>query len=221
MVLITGLLVPAAQGQTFYTDRNLWLAAVTNVSTQALEGLAPAGTSVINFNLSGGISVQTFSGGGSDVYAESKTYASGKFSLNGTDDLRSTFTASNSKETIFSLTSNPTAIGIDTGFRSFTSGPEVQSQTVGIYTSGSFAIGSLFDPGAFATGFVGVVYTGPIGQIRFFPSSNGVVNQVFDNISTATAATTTSTPEPGSLALLIGLGISGAGFLVRRRRRVS
>ena len=29
----------------------------------------------------------------------------------------------------------------------------------------------------------------------------------------------TSTPEPGSLALLAGLGLSGAGFLLRRRRK--
>ena len=40
----------------------------------------------------------------------------------------------------------------------------------------------------------------------------------FDNIVVGAAVTTT--PEPGSVALLVGMGMTGAGFLVRRRRNI-
>ena len=48
----------------------------------------------------------------------------------------------------------------------------------------------------------------------FTGSSSVVDNLTFNYV----APSASSTPEPGSLALLIGLGASGAGFLVRRRR---
>lgn len=46
---------------------------------------------------------------------------------------------------------------------------------------------------------------------------HNVTGSNVDEIRVLTAAT----PEPGSIALLVGMGISGAGFLARRRRRAN
>ena len=40
-----------------------------------------------------------------------------------------------------------------------------------------------------------------------------------DNISVTSVPTPAVTPEPGSVALLVGMGLSGAGFLARRRKQ--
>ena len=41
----------------------------------------------------------------------------------------------------------------------------------------------------------------------------------FDNIVLDGGVTTPTTPEPGSIALLVGFGVAGAGFLRKRRTR--
>ncbi len=49
-----------------------------------------------------------------------------------------------------------------------------------------------------------------------FTVSNDPDYTLLDDISVTAVA---AVPEPGSLALLIGMGLSGAGFLVRRRKQ--
>ncbi|MCW3101087.1 MAG: hypothetical protein JWL77_6705 [Chthonomonadaceae bacterium] len=41
----------------------------------------------------------------------------------------------------------------------------------------------------------------------------------FDNIVVNTSVVVAATPEPGSVALLVGMSVTGAGFVMRRKRR--
>jgi len=43
---------------------------------------------------------------------------------------------------------------------------------------------------------------------------------IVDNVAIASAGPA-ATPEPGSVALLVGMGISGAGLLTRRRKQAA
>ncbi len=58
----------------------------------------------------------------------------------------------------------------------------------------------------------GFTYTPMEGQPGFVAGADGPVTYILHSDSPAV-------PEPGSLALLMGIGVSGAGFAVRRLRR--
>lgn len=71
-------------------------------------------------------------------------------------------------------------------------------------------------PTAFYTNVVtiteGDAYTPTAGQPGFVTGAGGPVTYILNS-------DIESVPEPGSVAMLVGMGVTGAGFLVRRRRK--
>ncbi len=69
-----------------------------------------------------------------------------------------------------------------------------------------------------AGGGIGEYSSGAIAQLRIYNSvlSPGQIA----TISANPLANPTATPEPGNVALLLGMGLSGAGFCARRRKSV-
>lgn len=93
----------------------------------------------------------------------------------------------------------------------------------------------LYNPGAgnllldirnFSAGFTGFVdaasdsSASPQIRLNFVDNSTTTPTGLVQSAGAVTQFTfqSASVPEPGSVALLVGMGISGAGFLVRRRR---
>ena len=65
----------------------------------------------------------------------------------------------------------------------------------------------------------GLVATGATTQLRFLSLDTGTnAGPALDNVVVVQATGPGATPEPGSVALLIGLGVSGSVFALRRRR---
>lgn len=73
--------------------------------------------------------------------------------------------------------------------------------------------------GVMAGGMNDALYINGVGTGGIFKSNNGIINTSGGNGEIVLSYTVVAVPEPGSVALLVGMGISGAGFLVRRRRR--
>ena len=65
------------------------------------------------------------------------------------------------------------------------------------------------------TTFTGFSNLGTITSLTITPQTNHFV--LIDNLAFGKPRIQ-ATPEPGSIALLVGMSVSGAGFLVRRRR---
>jgi len=77
------------------------------------------------------------------------------------------------------------------------------------YTTLDDPLSSLLAGGTYVTGISGNLVVG-----NYYDSVTGLANGFSYEINS-----TPSTPEPGSLALLAGLGIAGAGFVRKRRNR--
>ena len=65
--------------------------------------------------------------------------------------------------------------------------------------------------------YYGLAYSTPLNLFSLDQNSNIVATG--PQGTTGFASGPTITPEPGSLALLVGMGVTGAGFLSRRRRK--
>ena len=114
------------------------------------------------------------------------------------------------------------AAGFNTGFSFYYADQIGFTGTVNVY-SGLNATGSLLatlslpsTPNPYTVFVpVGVTFAGTAHSVDF----GGSVNSIgFDNITINSAIP--GVPEPGSIALMIGMGTTGAGFLAHRRRRV-
>ena len=71
-----------------------------------------------------------------------------------------------------------------------------------------------FTPVSITTGFQSGINT-----LTFNVNNSGGVTGLQFNATATASATSTAVPEPGSIALLVGLGVTGAGFLARKRRK--
>lgn len=82
-----------------------------------------------------------------------------------------------------------------------------------------FTTAPLLDSGGFSFSVNGTGNSG--SQVNVLYLSHSIYTENSSNVGlgsfTATNVTGAAVPEPGSVALLVGLGISGAGFLSRRR----
>jgi hypothetical protein len=81
--------------------------------------------------------------------------------------------------------------------------------TVNVAGTGSTNAGT----NAFA-GFQSLV--DPIARVRITDTANNGFVILFKNLTTESV--TAAVPEPGSVAFFVGMGLSGAGFLARRRK---
>lgn len=86
-----------------------------------------------------------------------------------------------------------------------------------VYFDGNLLAGpfTVPDNGKYEQYSYAVTATSAASLLRFTVSNDPDYTLLDDISVTAVAAV----PEPGSLALLIGMGLSGAGFLVRRRKQ--
>lgn len=65
--------------------------------------------------------------------------------------------------------------------------------------------------------FLASGYSGLVSKVGVYSNSNDFY--IMDDVTYGTGiSTTAATPEPGSIALLLGAGVTGAGFLLRRRK---
>lgn len=83
-----------------------------------------------------------------------------------------------------------------------------------------FATAPLLDFGGFSFSVNGTGNDGSLVNVYYTGSdyTEGSPDVDFGSF-TATNVNAAAVPEPGSVALLVGLGISGAGFLARRRKQ--
>ncbi len=107
-------------------------------------------------------------------------------------------------------------------FLTFTS--QALTATLGPGTNnGSIATNAWTETGTLTDSLGLLGPTGAVGQLSlsaiqnlnpFSPNPNASWTASFQNLPPPPP----STPEPGSVAMLVGLGLSGAGFMIRRRK---
>ena len=187
---------------TTYTNRAAFLAAITGATNIDFNGLSGGlQTQYSSLNLSG----VTFTTNGS-MYVVNPAYYSG-YNIDGTDVLGSFYAGLN--DITATLPGGVSAVGTDFGglfgseeFGFLLSTGDFYSTTVPAATSGPSFVGFITDTGTFSS-------------VDMFNRDGSY--GIYDNFVYGVGSSST-VPEPGSLAMIIGVGVSGAGLLLRRRK---
>ncbi len=217
IALATALLLAAsaAHAQTTYTTAAAFQAASTTAHLYDFESIATAGSIVTTPTLTP-LTVTVSGGGDPNVYVYSASNGGGGFSLNGTDSLIAGVNNESLPTTTIQLGGSFTAVGTEIGFRS---GSTVTNTFTATLFNGATQVGSTYSSPSLDTGYIGFTSALPFDRILFTNNQPSPGYTAFDNLRTGNAISSV-TPEPGSLALLIGLGATGAELLRRRRRSI-
>lgn len=188
----------AAQGAVVtYTNRAVWLAAASGVTTIDFEGIAVAAGSV---HYPAGVTIAgvTFTDALAQLYVFDSLYSPSNTNWGSGASLITN--ASNDLVTAV-LPANITAVGIDL----FTVNPSAQMMLVGITPGGIYPTVTQANP---SLTFIGFISTAPIISVgmKGINSATGLDNFSFG---------TTAVPEPGSLAIVM---IATAFLAVRAQR---
>ena len=202
-----------AQAQTYYTDRVSFDAAnpglaledfneATLVSSTAVTAPLDKFSNNVNFTpgqIKDGLRINTV-GTAPNEFFVNNSYGN---PFDSTTVVTTNY-SSNSADLSF-YNDNVTSVGLDLYGGSY---------ILSLYSSEDFLIGTqVVDASSGA--FFGV--TSPY-LIKHITLNNTSTFETFDNIAFGGQTTNSSVPEPGSLALLSGIAVSGLGFLLRRKR---
>ena len=213
-ILFTGLCVASmpSQAQTYYTDRTSFNTANPGLALENLDEATLVPFTAVNAPLDKNSNNINFTPGQikDGLRLDAPGTSADQFFINnsygGTLDtsiVATTNYSSNSADLIF-YNNNVTAAGVDLFNGTY---------TVNIFGAGNALLGTQ-TVDASKGAFFGVSASQVITRINL---NNIATYETFDNIAFGGAAPM-STPEPGSVALLAGMGLSGAGFLARRRK---
>jgi hypothetical protein len=208
--LLMSACVPASASVTVFTDRNLWLAATTNVSTIGFEGLTTN-----NGDLTiGAVDFQGFDNTAStqhDLQVFNGNYWGSGAVLEGPAG------SSLGQHIIVTLPGGIFAVGSDV-MQFEPNGPTSFAETVTAQLSIDSTIYSAQTNSGFASrAFIGFVSTNAqISSITFFPANDPGAHLALDNFSTGGQAAVDPAPEAATM-ILCGGGLLLIG-LVRRHR---
>ena len=202
------VLTPTVARADFFTSLSSFNTANPGLTALTFEGIAPSGNYIQPAPSFAGVTFTNAVSGTSDDVAIS----SSSFFFNTPTDVLFLNQFNNPLTMTFSPTANAIGFNVASGFGA-------GSATLSVYNG----LNLLDTETVTTTGetdfstFTGFSNLGTITSLTITPESGHFV--LIDNLAFGSTRSTPSTPEPGSLAMIIGMGVSGAGLLIRRRRQ--
>lgn len=206
--LLLGItLLPTVARADFFTSLSSFNAANPGLPVLTFEGIAPSKSYIEPAPSFAGVTfTDATSGSSSFVDISSSSF------FNTPTDVLFLNQFTEPLTMTFSPTANAVGFNVASGFGGGTATLTVynglillETETVTTASENSF------------TTFTGFSNLGTITSLTITPQADHFV--LIDNLAFGSTRSTPSTPEPGSLAMLIGMGVSGAGLLIRRRRQ--